>query len=68
MLALLDAQLHALGHAGHDLHVVAAEAQLLGHQARDGAAQQRLGAQRRVLLPQGQGPGGGGGGGGDIIG
>lgn len=42
MLALLDAQLHALGHAGHDLDVITAEAQLLGDQARDGAAEQRL--------------------------
>ncbi|KAL7869476.1 hypothetical protein AOLI_G00134640 [Acnodon oligacanthus] len=45
MLALLDAQFDALGHAGHDLDVVAAEAQLLGHQTRDGAAQDGLGAQ-----------------------
>ncbi|KAJ7987589.1 hypothetical protein DPEC_G00328040 [Dallia pectoralis] len=56
VLALLDAQLHALRHAGHDLDVVAAEPQLLGHQARDGATQDGLGAQRRVLLAQGKGP------------
>lgn len=42
VLALLDAQFHALGHTGHDLDVVAAETQLLGDQARDGAAEQRL--------------------------
>ena len=53
VLALLDAQLHALGHTGHDLDVVATEAQLLGHQAGDRATQDGLGAQRRVLLPQG---------------
>lgn len=56
MLALLDPELDALGDAGHDLDVVATEAQLLGHQAGDGAAQDGLGAQRRVLLPKGQGP------------
>lgn len=56
MLALLDPQLDAFGHAGHDLDVVAAEAQLLGYQAGDGAAQDGLGAQGRVLLPQCQGP------------
>lgn len=58
MLALLDAQLHALGHAGHDLDVIAAEAQLLGDQAWDGATEQGLRAQRGVLLAQGQGPAG----------
>ena len=58
MLAFLDPQLDALGDAGHDLYVVATEAQLLGHQAGDGAAQDGLGAQGRVLLPEGQGPGG----------
>lgn len=56
VLALLDAQLHTLGHAGHDFDVIAAEAQLLGDQAWDGAAEQRLRAQGRVLLAQGQGP------------
>lgn len=56
MLALLDAQLHALGHAGHDFDVIAAEAQLLGDQAWDGAAEQRLRSQGCVLLAQGQGP------------
>lgn len=58
VLALLDAQLDALGHAGHDLDVVAAEAELLGHQAGDGAAEDGLGAQGAVLLAQGQGPAG----------
>lgn len=56
MLAFLDPQLDAFGDAGHDLYVVATEAQLFGHQAGDGAAQDGLGAQRRVLLPQCQGP------------
>lgn len=56
VLAFLNAQLDALGDAGHDLDVVAAEAQLLGHQAGDGAAEDGLGAQGRVLLPEGQGP------------
>ena len=45
VLALLNAQLDALGHAGHDLDVVTTEAQLLGNQARNGAAQKGLGAQ-----------------------
>lgn len=58
MLTLLDAQFHAFRYTGHDLDVVAAETQLLGDQARDGAAEQRLGGQRRVLLAQGQGPAG----------
>lgn len=58
MLAFLDAQLHALSHAGHDFDVISAEAQLLGDQAWDGAAEQRLRAQGRVLLAQGQGPAG----------
>lgn len=58
MLALLDAQLHALGHTGHDFDVVAAEAQLLRDQAWDGPAEQGLGAQGCVLLAQGQGPAG----------
>lgn len=58
MLALLDAQLHTFCYAGHDLDVIAAEAQLLGDQAWDGAAEQRLGGQRCVLLAQGQGPAG----------
>lgn len=56
VLALLDPQLDALGDAGHDLDVVAAETQLLGHQAGNRAAQDGLGAQGRVLLPEGQGP------------
>lgn len=50
VLALLDAQLHALGHAGHDLDVVAAEAELLGDEAGDGAAEDGLGPQGAVLL------------------
>lgn len=58
MLALLDAQLDPLGHAGHDLDVVAAEAELLRDQAGDGAAEDGLGAQGAVLLAQGQGPAG----------
>lgn len=39
VLALLDAQLHTLSHTGHDFDVIAAEAQLLGDQAWDGAAE-----------------------------
>lgn len=58
VLALLDAQLHTLGHTGHNFDVIATEAQLLGDQAWDGAAEQRLRAQGRVLLAQGQGPAG----------
>lgn len=42
VLALLDANLDALGHAGHDLHVVPAEAELLGDQAWDAGAQDGL--------------------------
>lgn len=56
MLALLDPQLDAFSDAGHDLDVVATESQLLGHQAGDGATQDGLGAERRVLLPKRQGP------------
>lgn len=56
MLAFLDPELDAFGNARHDLYVVATETQLLGHQAGDGATQDGLGAQRRVLLPKGQGP------------
>lgn len=56
VLALLDPQLDPLRHAGHDLDVVSTEAQLLGHQAGDGAAEDGLGAQRRVLLPESQRP------------
>lgn len=58
MLTLLDAQLDPLGHAGHDLDVVAAEAELLRHQAGDGAAEDGLGSQGAVLLAQGEGPAG----------
>lgn len=50
VLALLDTQLHPLGHAGHDLNVVAAEAELLGDEAGDGAAEDGLGPQGAVLL------------------
>ena len=56
VLALLDPQFHTLSYTGHNLNVVATETQLLGHQTGDGTAQDGLGAQRRVLLPQGQGP------------
>lgn len=56
MLALLNPQLDAFRNAGHDFYVVATESQLLGHQAGDRATQDRLGAQRGVLLPQCQGP------------
>lgn len=42
VLALLDTQLHSLSHAGHDLNVVAAEAELLGDEAGDGAAEDGL--------------------------
>lgn len=42
VLALLDAQLHTFSHTGHDFNVISAEAQLLGDQAWDGAAEQRL--------------------------
>lgn len=58
VLALLDPQLDPLGHAGHDLDVVAAEAELLRDEAGDGAAEDGLGAQGAVLLAQGQGPAG----------
>lgn len=58
VLALLDAQLHPLGHAGHDLDVVAAEAELLRDEAGDGAAEDGLGPQGAVLLTQGEGPAG----------
>lgn len=56
MLALLDAQLHPLGHTGHDLDVVAAEAELLGNEAGDGAAEDGLGPQGAVLLAESKGP------------
>lgn len=57
VLALLNAYLDALRHAGHDLHVVPAEPQLLGHQARDAGTQDGLSAQGGVLGSDGQGPG-----------
>lgn len=50
VLALLDAQLHPLCHAGHDFYVVPAEAELLWDEARDGAAEDGLGPQGAVLL------------------
>lgn len=58
MLALLDASLDTFGHAGHDLHVVPAEAQLLGYQAWDAGTEDGLSAQGGVLRSHGQGPGG----------
>lgn len=58
VLALLDARLDPLGHAGHDLHVVPAEAQLLGHQAWDAGTENGLRAQGGVLGSHSQGPGG----------
>lgn len=58
MLALLDARLDPFSHAGHDLHVVPAEAQLLGHQAWDAGTEDGLGAQGGVLGSHSQGPGG----------
>lgn len=42
VLALLDADLDALCHAGHDLHIVPAETQLLGYQAWDTGAEDGL--------------------------
>lgn len=45
VLALLDADFHPLCHAGHYFHIVAAEAELLGDQARDGAAEYGLATQ-----------------------
>lgn len=50
VLALLDAQLHPFSHAGHDLNVVAAEAELLGDETGDGATEDGLGPQGAVLL------------------
>lgn len=58
VLALLDASLDTLGHAGHDLHVIPAEAQLLGHQAWDAGAEDGLSAQGGVLGSHSQGPAG----------
>lgn len=58
VLALLDARFDTLSHAGHDLHVVPAEAQLLGHQAWDAGTENGLSAQRGVLGSHSQGPGG----------
>lgn len=45
VLTLLYSQFDTFCYAGHDLDVVATETQLLGHQARNGAAQDGLGAQ-----------------------
>lgn len=58
VLALLNASLDTFSHAGHDFHVVPAEAQLLGHQAWDAGAQDGLSAQGGVLGSHSQGPGG----------
>lgn len=46
VLALLDADPETFCHAGHDLDVVSAEAQLLGDQARDAGTEDGLHAQR----------------------
>lgn len=46
VLAFLNPQLDTFCNAGHDLNVIATETQLLGHQTRDRAAQNGLGAQR----------------------
>lgn len=35
MLTLLDADFHPLCHTRHDFHIVAAEAELFGHQTRN---------------------------------
>lgn len=43
VLTLLDANLHPLSHAGHDLNVVPAEAQLLRHQTWYASTKDRLG-------------------------
>lgn len=58
VLALLDASLDAFSHAGHDLHIVPAEAQLLGHQAWDAGTEDGLSAQGGVLGSHSQRPGG----------
>lgn len=50
VLAFLDADLHPFCHAGHDLHIIPTEAQLLGHQARDAATENGLRAQRGILV------------------
>lgn len=57
MLAFLDPNLYTFCHAGHDLHVVPTEAQLLGHQARDAPAQDGLSPQGGILVTNCQGPG-----------
>lgn len=58
VLALLDASLDTFSHTGHDLHIVPAEAKLLGHQTWDTGTEDGLSAQGRVLGPHSQGPGG----------
>lgn len=58
VLTLLNASLDTFGHAGHDFHIVPAEAQLLGHQAWDAGTQDGLSAQGGVLGSHSQGPGG----------
>lgn len=42
VLTLLDSQFDSLCYTGHDLNVIAAEAQLFGHQAGNGATQDGL--------------------------
>lgn len=56
VLALLDADLHPLGHAGHYFHVVPAETQLFGHQTWDAATEDRLSPQWWVLVAHCQWP------------
>ncbi len=56
MLTLLDADFHPLCHARHDFHIVAAEAELFGYQARDRAAQDGLSTQWSVLVSHRQRP------------
>lgn len=50
VLTLLDPDLHALRHAGHYLHIVPAESQLLGDQAWDAATEDGLRPQWWVLV------------------
>ncbi len=56
MLTLLDADFHPLCHARHDFHIVTAEAELFGYQARDRAAQDGLSTQWSVLVSHRQRP------------
>lgn len=50
VLALLDADLYPLGHTGHDLNVVPAEAQLLWHQTWYAGTKDRLGTYWWILV------------------